>query len=242
MKPPQFEPDVGSSLSLRVIVASVVALLLIVGGFFGYRWLDSEKRHGEVIIATGPQSGTYQLLGLAFARVLESSGAVESAEVIETEGSVANMRLIGAPTDGADLAVVQGDTPPNEHVRLVAPLFEEVLHILVAKEAAEEITSIADLRGRTVSLGEEASGTRLLAERVLDHFRVRVGEDVRLSPQEASQALVDGKVEVAFILSAIPSRLIDDLAQMDAVRFLSLGDAEEHGTEAEALALAFSGV
>ena len=228
---------VGSSISVPIIVAAIVALVLIVGGFLSYRWLANEEQHTKIVIATGPESGTYHALGVAAARVFEAEGVVGSAEVLTTAGSVANMRLLSGEERGADLAFVQGDTPTNGDVRLVASLYSEVLHILLAKDAASEINTIFDLRGRRVALGEEDSGTRQLAQHILEHFRIEVGEDLALGPRATADALMSGTADAGFILTAIPSRLVAELAQKDAVRFLSLGDAQEVGNEADALAL-----
>ncbi|MGB5814782.1 MAG: TAXI family TRAP transporter solute-binding subunit [Thermoanaerobaculia bacterium] len=233
------KPDrgVGSSLSLPAVLATVVALVIVIGGFVTYRSLSEADAHRQIVIATGPENGIYHALGVAAGGMFEAEGVVGTATVQPTEGSIANARLIGGLDGGADLAFIQSDTPVNDQVRLITSLYDEVLHILVAKEVAEEIQSVFDLRGRRVALGAEGSGTRPLAERVLEHFQVEVGEDLAVSPEEAAAGLVDGSIDAAFALSAIPSPLVGDLAKQDAVRFLSLGDAQELGNESEALAL-----
>jgi TRAP transporter TAXI family solute receptor len=233
------KPDrtVGSSLSLPAVLATVVALVIVFGGFVTYRSLSTSEAHRQIVIATGPEDGIYHALGVAAGRMLEKEGVVGTAEVMTSEGSIANARLIGGLDGGADLAFIQSDTPFNDQVRLITTLYDEVLHILIAKEVAEEIQSVFDLRGRRVALGAEGSGTRPLAERVLAHFQVEASEDLDVSPQEAATGLVDGSIDAAFVLSAIPSPLVSDLALQDAVRFLSLGDAQELGNESAALAL-----
>jgi TRAP transporter TAXI family solute receptor len=224
------------------IIATVIALAVIVGGFYTYRTVSGDQARHQIVIATGAESGTYHALGKALARVLEGEEVVHSAVVRSTGGSVENMGLIGASSDGADLAFVQSDTPPPTDARLIAPLYDEVLHILIGKTSAAEIRTIFDLRGRRVSLGPPGSGTRQLSQRVLGHFGVAVGQDLALLPEEASAGLIDGSVDAAFILNAIPSQMIVDLAEQDAVRFLSLGDAQEYGNEADALALVFPSI
>jgi TRAP transporter TAXI family solute receptor len=233
------KPDrtVGSSLSLPAVLATVVALVIVFGGFVTYRSLSTSEAHRQIVIATGPEDGIYHALGVATGRMLEKEGVVGTAKVMTSEGSIANARLIGGLDGGADLAFIQSDTPFNDQVRLITTLYDEVLHILIAKEVAEEIQSVFDLRGRRVALGAEGSGTRPLAERVLAHFQVEASEDLDVSPQEAATGLVDGSIDAAFVLSAIPSPLVSDLALQDAVRFLSLGDAQELGNESAALAL-----
>jgi len=236
------DQDVGSSVPILAIIATVVALVVVIGGFFAYRSVSGVDARQEIVIATGPDTGTYHALGMALARVLEGAGVVQTAEVRATGGSVANMDLIGSVDGGVDLAFVQSDTPAPTRARLVAPLYNEVLHILVSKVVADEVRTLFDLRGRRVSLGPEGSGTRQLSKRVLAHFGVEIGEDLVLLPGEATAGLIDGSVHAAFVLNAIPARMVAALAEKDAVRFLSLGDAQEYGNEADALALVFPSI
>ena len=236
------DQNVGSSVPFVAIFATVVALAVVIGGFYAFRTLSGDPARQEIVIATGAESGTYHALGNALARVLMSANVVESALVLPTGGSVDNMELIERGADGADLAFVQSDTPPSTNARLVASLYNEVLHILVSKLDADEIRTIHDLRGKRVSLGPVGSGTRQLSQRVLEHFGVEVGEDVALLPAEAAAGLIEGSVDAAFILNSIPSRIVTELAEKDAIRFLSLGDAQLYGNEADALALVFPSI
>jgi TRAP transporter TAXI family solute receptor len=240
MDHPAPDQNVGSSIPFVAIIATVVALAVIIGGFYAYRTLSGDQARHEIVVATGAETGTYHALGAALAQILTIMDVVESARVRSTGGSVENMEMI--ENGDADLAFVQSDTPPSTNARLVASLYDEILHILVSKMDADEIRTIYDLRGRRVSLGLAGSGTRQLSRRVLDHFGVEVGEDLALSPEEAKAGLIDGSIDGAFVLNAIPSRIVNELAEMDAIRFLSLGDAQEYGNEADALALVFPSI
>lgn len=236
------DQGVGSSVPVPAIVAAVVALAVVVGGLAATRGLRDSVPHRRLVIATGSEDGTYHALGVALARVLEEEGLVKQAVVEVTDGSVANMRRIGEADGGADLAFVQSDTEPVSAARLVAPLYDEVLHILVAEGIADEVRAIHDLAGRRVAVGPAGSGTRQLSARVLGHFAVAVGEELEVSASAAAEGLKDGSVDAAFILTSIPSRLMDELATTDAVRFLSLGDPQEAGNESDALALVFPSI
>lgn len=232
----------GSPIPVRAVIAGVVAAVMV--GLAAVLLMIAMQNDAppRIVIATGSESGTYHALGVAIADVLESEGVVESVELLPTAGSVANMALVGGPDRRVDFAFVQSDTRAVGNVRLVAPLYQEVLHILVATRVAGEIATIDDLDGRTVSLGAEESGTRSVAERVIEHFGVTVGEDLALPPPEVASGLTDGTIDAAFLLSAIPSRLVEDLCERDAVRFLTLGDPQLVGNEADALELVFPSV
>lgn len=236
MEEPKQNEDVGSSLPVTAIAAAVVGCMVVVIGVLWYLSLAGEAGRRSIVIATGPETGTYHALGTAFGGVLEANGIVGSAQVVATEGSAENMDLIGGKGGRADFALVQGDTRANSRARLVASLYEEHLHILVASDLAAEILSIDDLRGRRVSLGGVGSGTRQVARRVLAHFRIEVGEDLAVPPARLSDGFVANEIDAAFILTAIPSPTIQQLSRGDWIRFLPLGDAQEIGNEADALA------
>jgi TRAP transporter TAXI family solute receptor len=233
------ESNVGSAIPLRTVIAAVIACAVIVGGFLIFRLVSDGDERREIVIATGPEAGTYHTLGTAFAKLLESEGIVHSATARATEGSVANMGLIGDGTEEVQFAIVQSDTPAHEDALLVAHLYGEVLHLLVGTRLAGEITTVHDLEGRRVAVGAPGSGTRQVAVRVLGHFRVTVGEALDISPQEAVEGLVAGTVDAAFLLTAVPSPAVAELCRRDAVRFLSLGDAQVAGNEAEGVALVY---
>ncbi len=235
MVPSPPETPAGSRISPAAIIGLIVAVCLIAGGVIIYRSVSPDRALPEVVIATGSQTGTYHALGSAIGELLQSEGLVEKVTVRATEGSVSNMGMI--ETGAADLAIIQSDTPAHENARLVAPLYDEVLHILIATDVADEVLSIHDLGGRRVALGLPGSGTRQVARRVLDHFRVEVGVDLNVAPAAAVLAIEEGSIDVAFLLTAIPSAAVEELCRIDAVRFLSLGDAQELGNEADALAL-----
>jgi TRAP transporter TAXI family solute receptor len=233
------DPTVGSDLPLTAIIAAGAAVVVVAIGLVTYLAFSGDEVERSIVIATGPETGTYHALGLALGELLESEGIVHHAEVVSTEGSGSNMHLIGGEGGRADLAIVQSDTPPNHDARLVARLYNEHLHLLVADNLAAEIETVFDLRGRRVSLGGSESGTRQVAGRVLDHFRVSVGADLELSPAQTADAFREGTLDAAFILTAIPSATVEALCKEQLVRFLSLGNAQEQGNEADALALVF---
>ncbi len=237
MKTPKHSETVGSSLPVSAIVAAVVGCAVVLIGGLAYFSMSGKAGKSEIVIATGPETGTYHELGSAFGRLLESEAIVGSAKVIITEGSAENMDLIGGKGGRADFALTQSDTRANAQARLVASLYEEHLHLLIAKNLSPEIGTIYDLRGRRVSLGGIGSGTRQVARRVLAHFKIDVGRDLAVAPADVADGFLADEIDAAFILTSIPSQTIEALSRKDVIRFLPLGDAQEVGNEADALAL-----
>ena len=50
--------------------------------------------HGPIVIATGPESGTYHAMGQGLKLVLEETGQFESVEVRPTDGSVEILEIM----------------------------------------------------------------------------------------------------------------------------------------------------
>ena len=93
-------------------------------------------------------------------------------QIKTTAGSVANLRLM--KKDFLDLSIVQSDIlardsqedAENVSYSAVAGLYTEALQIVVRQDSG--IREVEDLKGRTVSLGEEESGVRKNAEERLE--------------------------------------------------------------------------
>jgi TRAP transporter TAXI family solute receptor len=201
-------------------------------------WRTPEPASREsLVIGTGSESGVYHAIGTALARSIERRGLAHRVEVRASQGSVENMRLL--ESGAVDLALIQSDTPPGPSARLIASLFDEELHVLVSRDLAERIRTVTDIDGTRVSLGDRESGTRQVAQRVLDHFEIGVAEDRPLNPEQAVDALETGEIDALFTLTAVPAASVTELARRDAVRFVTLGDPQLAGNPADALALIY---
>ncbi len=236
------QSGVGRSWSVGAIVALLMCIAFLVSALWAWASIRSTGVRDSIVIAAGPDKGTYILLAERFGRTLENEGVVSSAKVVGTVGSVENMRRIGAGE--ADFAFVQSDTRPHEDARLVATLHDEALHILVASRVVEEIHSIYDLSGRRVCLGERGSGTRNLSKRVLDYLGIQVKEVEGVTLDAAAVALArtaddPAAIDAAFVLTAVPSVIVRDVIDRGVARLQSLGAIGDDASEACALEMVF---
>ena len=87
-------------------------------------------------------------------------------------------------------------------LRVIANLYGEDLHLLAAKKA--NIKTVADLRGKRVSLSTEGSGTIITARAVLSAYRMTEKSIVpNYDPAEkASDLMQDGKLDA--LLNGVP--------------------------------------
>ena len=178
-------------------------------------------RAGERIhFATGGVAGVYFPFGTAIATVLNDRLGLDIV-VQATGASRDNIQLI---EDGeVQMALVQNDVMDYawrgvnlfageqfQGFRTVATLYHEVCHLV----AVPGIASIADLRGRHVSVGAAGSGTEFNARQILEAHGLSFA-DIHvhhLGFGPSADAIRDGRIEAAFMTSGAPMSAIVDLA------------------------------
>src|SRR3546814_1461290 len=109
-----------------------------------------------------------------------------------------------------------------EDLRFIATLYPETIHIVARKDAG--IESVADLRGKRVSLDEPGSGTIVDARIVLAAYGL-TEEDVEaeyLKPGPAGARLRDGALDAYFFVGGYPTGAISELATSSGIRLVPI--------------------
>jgi TRAP transporter TAXI family solute receptor len=180
-------------------------------------------------IATGGVGGVYFPLGGGLASLISRHvpGTTATAEV--TPASVDNMRLIAAKR--ADIAFTLADTAYDAlkgdeafrgspvPIRTLAPLYNNFNHLVTIDGTG--IATIADLRGKRVSVGAPGSGTEVTALRILEAAGIHHERDIRkerLGVAPSVDAIKDRKIDAFFWSGGLPTASILDLAVSPGVR------------------------
>lgn len=201
-------------------------------------------------ISTGSTTGTYFPVGELLAEVLSHppgvgrcvlanvcgpAGLIVSARA--SEGSVANVLAVNSGSVGSGLAqadvvamAVAGQgafrrNGPARQLRVIANLYGEDIHLIAAKNA--RIKTVADLRGKRVSLSTEGSGTIITARAVLAAYRLSERSIVPNyhSSERASDLLQEGKLDALFFVGGTPVNLIQQLLDEDVAVFIPIDGA-----------------
>lgn len=180
-------------------------------------------------IATGGTGGVYFPLGGGLASLISKTIPGVSATAEVTPASVDNMRLISAKR--ADLAFTLADTAFDAFkgqeafrgapipIRTLAPLYNNFNHLVTVDGTG--ITTIADLKGKRVSVGAPGSGTEITALRILEAAGIDPARDIRgerLGVAPSVDALKDKKIDAFFWSGGLPTAGVLDLAATPGVR------------------------
>ena len=164
------------------------------------------------LATSNPGASSYRI-GAAFARMLRSSNSHIQLQLVDSIGSVQNIKTMDAGdvdigfayADVAYLAFSGGmANPPLRHLRGIAVLQSSRIHLIVRKGST--IHSVSDLRGRRVNVGAIGSGSLEMARLVLQAFDVEP-HTVTIDTAPARQAahrLLAGDLDALLILATDP--------------------------------------
>ncbi|AEG45653.1 TAXI family TRAP transporter solute-binding subunit [Isoptericola variabilis] len=223
------------SRGVRRLLAAAVALavLLVAGCLAGDRrdpWAG--QRPETLVVATGGASGIYHGYGAGLAEVLDERYGM-SVEVLETGGSVENLRMLAdgraqvafSTADAVGDAVTgSGSFSGPMPLRALARVYDDFIHLVVPADS--DIEAIEDLRGRDVSLGAPGSGTSLIASRLLEAAGIdqRALRGQSLGIARSIEALHAGDVDAFFWSGGLRTPGITQLSEELDVRLVPLGD------------------
>ncbi|WP_425310275.1 TAXI family TRAP transporter solute-binding subunit [Falsirhodobacter halotolerans] len=202
-------------------------------------------------IGTGGTAGTYYPIGGLIANAISNppgSRACEDggscgvpgliATAVASNGSVGNVNSINGGTleagfSQSDVAYwAQTGTglwegqPAVEKLRLLANLYPESIHLVARADAG--ITSVADLKGKRVSLDEPGSGTLVDAKIILEAFGLSEADisPEYLKPDQASDRMRDGAMDAFFFVGGYPAGAIAELASQNDVTIVPITGPE----------------
>jgi TRAP transporter TAXI family solute receptor len=186
-------------------------------------------------IGTGGTAGTYYPVGGLIGNAVSDDKISVSA--VATNGSVANVNAIvgGSLESGfsqSDVATwaytgtgIYDGKPKVEELRAIANLYPESAHVVVKKGLG--LKSLADLKGKRVSLDEPGSGTLINAKAILAAYGI-TEKDIKpeyLKPQQAAEKLKDGSVDAFFSTVGYPQGAIVELAATTGIELLPIDGA-----------------
>ncbi|MDR0496012.1 MAG: TAXI family TRAP transporter solute-binding subunit [Treponema sp.] len=212
---------------IRLIIAVLLVSVTIIA--------CQGNRTEQIRMATGGTTGTYYAFGSAVGQILNEKTQIPIT-VQSTGASKANIQLIDAGE--VELAIVQNDVMDyawrgvdlfnGEKVTSflsMAGLYAEVCQIVASPTSG--IRSIADLRGKNVSVGDAGSGVEFNAAQILEVYGISFNDigKQNLSFGASADALRDNKIDAFFCTAGAPTPAVVDLATSKDVLILPIDDS-----------------
>lgn len=186
-------------------------------------------------MGTGGTSGTYYGYGGVLGQYIKNNAGI-NVTVVSTDGSKANIQGIDA--GNYQLGTVQSDVMSYawegtrsfkdegevKSFRTVAGLYAEAVQLVTMDK---NIKSVADLKGKAVSIGAPGSGVYFNAMDVLNAAGIKE-TDIKAQYQsfaDSADALKDGKIDAAFIVAGAPTPAITELCTTNSAYLVPIDGA-----------------
>lgn len=186
----------------------------------------------RMMFGTGGTAGTYYAYGGIIAQYIRNYAGIK-VTAVSTGGSKVNIQSI---QDGDfQLGFTQSDVMayawegtksfekdgPTHDFRVLGGLYAETVQLITMDE---NIKTVADLKGKSVSIGEAGSGVYFNAIDVLSGAGLSL-DDIKPQYQsfgDSKEALKDGKIQAAFIVAGAPTTAITELATTNGVYLVNI--------------------
>ena len=204
----------------KILAVLLAALMLVTLAACGGNGAEGTKATA-MTMGTGGTQGTYYAYGGILGGQLKTATGI-TVNVVSTDGSKAN--ILGIDTGNYQLGTVQSDVMAYawagsrtfeaegamDSFRVIGGLYAEAVQLITMDPA---IKSVADLKGKKVSIGAAGSGVYFNAVDVLEAAGLTEAD---IQPQyqsfgDSADALKDGKIDAAFIVAGAPTPAIQEL-------------------------------
>lgn len=219
-------------ISLRDLFATAWWIFLIAGiGFVvAFQFVQpAPPRH--VVMTSGGESGAYYQFAKRYAAILARSGI--TLEVLTSEGSVQNLDRL--KSGEAQIGFVQGgviepvdesridEEPENWGLLSLGSMFYEPVWVFYQGETIERLS---ELRGKRIAIGQEGSGIRQLAQRLLEDNDVDFRQNtVPISGLDAAEELQQGRIDAAFIIAAEHAPVVQVLLRSPGIKLMNFSQS-----------------
>ena len=186
-------------------------------------------------ILTGGTSGVYYPVGVGLSQIYSHGIEGSKTSVQATKASVENLNLLQAGR--GELAFALGDSvadawkgeadagfkTPLKKLRAIAGTYPNYIQIVASKESG--ITSLADLKGKRISVGAPKSGTELNARAIFKAAGLSyedMGKVEYLPFAESVELIKNRQLDATLQSSGLGQASIRDLASTMPVSFVAI--------------------
>ncbi len=168
-----------------------------------------------VLLSAGRPGGMYYAHSQQYAKLLKENGV--HLQIVESAGSGENLSRLRSVERLADIAFVQGGYALSEATGVNSAAVQTLANVDIEPiwvfSRFKDVDSLLRLQGTKVSIGQQGSGSRVVATRMLQQVRLE-SKDLQLSEiagRETVRALKDGTLDAAIFVAAANAPVVQEL-------------------------------
>jgi TRAP transporter TAXI family solute receptor len=183
----------------------------------------------NIVIAAGGKTGQYYAMANELKKEFEKNDI--NVQVLVTNGSIENLELLSDKTKKVDIAFVQSGSADNNtypDIQSLAGIFYEPFWVVYrAASFAHEPSTIEELRKKRISVGAQGSGTRRLAEKILELDQIAIDQPnfYSLGTEESLKRLRAGDLDVMLMSVNNHSDIVQRIFKDPSLKLMSIDKA-----------------
>lgn len=214
---------------LAVTLGPIV--LLSVLAIWAAFWFVRPAPPDTITITSGPEGSIFGTTAEKYRKILARNGV--KLQILPSQGSLENLKRLSDPSFQVDVGFVQGGVAEGmtiDQLVSLGSIFNQPLAVFY--RSAAPVVRLSQLSGKRLAIGHEGSGARFLALTLLKANGIEAGGRTALldlSGEDAAQALIEGKVDAAFLMgdSATPP-VMRKLTRTPGIRLLDFAQADAY--------------
>jgi NMT1-like family len=238
-------------LSFRDLFAVILPVIAIAGlAFWATAQFIKPAPPPTITMSTGGENGAYQRFALRYREIFARHGI--DLVVLPSAGAIENLTRLRDPDFSVDAGFIQGGTArlqEGDDLHALGAFYYEPLWIFYRdglqprghseeQPELENLTTIAQLKGKRIAIGGKGSGTQNLALEMLEANGID-RKNTKLI-DEGGMSLIgqfaDGSIDAVFAVGPTESALVWTLLYTPGVKLMSVAHAEAYTRRVPSLA------
>jgi hypothetical protein len=215
----------GPGATLAAVIFT--ALVLMMAAF----WFFYSAPPNTIVITSGDEGSLFQRNAEKYAKILARKGV--KLKILPSEGSLENLKRLTNPKFHVDVGFVQAGVTQGQNIGNLVSLGSisyEPLYLFCRTDQPFHLLS--QFNGKRLAIGEEGTGTNVLALTLLALNGIKPGETtplLEIDDEEAEQALLAGKIDGAFMMGdSASSRTMRDLLREPGITAFHFSQADAY--------------
>ncbi|MBF0329437.1 MAG: ABC transporter substrate-binding protein [Nitrospirae bacterium] len=208
--------------------AMIFILLVVIGATFLFIYSAPPD---TIIITSGDDDTRFLKNAEKYQKILARNKV--KLTILKSEGSLENLKRLADPSFRVDVGFVQTGVAKKQNIDKLLSLGSisyEPLYIFY--RSTKPLERLSQFNGKRVAIGEDGTGTHVLALELLAKNGINPGDKTELlemDDEDAEKSLLEGKIDAVFMMSdSASSQTIRELLRTPGIRLFDFSQADAY--------------
>ena len=212
-------------VTLTAVIFTALVIIVAVCLFF------YSAPPNTIIITSGDEGSSFQRNSEKYAKILARNGV--KMKILKSEGSLQNLERLENPSFKVDVGFVQTGVAQGQNTdKLVSLSSISYEPLFIFYRGAKPLELLSGFEGKQLAVGEDGTGTQVLALNLLAMNGIKPGGGTKLlemDDEEAEKALLEGRIDAAFMMSdSASTKTLHELMHKPGIRLFDFSQADAY--------------